>query len=62
MIISTEEWIKFREDGQKFALEKLEEIFPKLINDIMNPLLNYRYKITDTELQNIDNNFVGGAR
>ena len=27
MIISTEEWIKFREDGQKFALEKLEEFF-----------------------------------
>lgn len=28
MIISTEEWIKFREDGQKFSLEILEEIFP----------------------------------
>lgn len=28
MIISTEEWIKFRENGQKFALEKLEELFP----------------------------------
>lgn len=28
MIISTEEWIKFREDGQKFALEKIEELFP----------------------------------
>ena len=28
MIISTEEWIKFREDGQRFALEKLEELFP----------------------------------
>ena len=27
MIISTEEWIKFREDGQEFALEKLEEFF-----------------------------------
>lgn len=29
MIISTEEWIKFREDGQKFALEKIEELFPE---------------------------------
>lgn len=28
MIISTEEWIKFIEDGQKFPLEKLEELFP----------------------------------
>lgn len=28
MIISTEEWIKFIEDGQKNALEKLEESFP----------------------------------
>lgn len=28
MIISTEEWIKFIEDGQKFALEKIEELFP----------------------------------
>lgn len=28
MIISTEEWIKFREDGQNFSLEKLEELFP----------------------------------
>lgn len=27
MIISTEEWIKFREDGQKFALEKLKDYF-----------------------------------
>lgn len=27
MIISTEEWIKFREDGQKFALEILGENF-----------------------------------
>lgn len=27
MIISTEEWIKFREDGQKNALEILGEDF-----------------------------------
>nr|UWD76190.1 MAG: hypothetical protein [Bacteriophage sp.] len=29
MILSDEEWIKFIEDGQKFALEKLGEIFPE---------------------------------
>lgn len=28
MIISTEEFIKFIKDGQKNALEKIEEIFP----------------------------------
>ena len=26
MIISTEEWIKFREDGQKYALEIFEKM------------------------------------
>ena len=26
MIISTEEWIKFREDGQKYTLEILEKM------------------------------------
>jgi hypothetical protein len=29
MMISTEEWIKFREDGQKYALEILEN--PELL-------------------------------
>lgn len=28
MIISTEEFIKFIKDGEKYALEKIEEIFP----------------------------------
>lgn len=28
MIISSEEWLKFIKDGQKYALEKIEEIFP----------------------------------
>lgn len=36
MIISTEEWIKFREDGQKFSLEKLEEIFPNNDDEVEN--------------------------
>lgn len=26
MIISTEDWIKFREDGQKYTLEILEKM------------------------------------
>jgi hypothetical protein len=43
---------------------KVDEIVlkPALRNDIMNPLLNYRHKLIDTELQNIANNFIGGAR
>ena len=29
MIISSEEWLKFIKDGQKYTLEKIEEIFSK---------------------------------
>lgn len=29
MIISDEEYIKFIKDGQKFALETMEELFPE---------------------------------
>lgn len=54
--------IKIKIDGKRFLTTNEIILKPELINDIMNPLLNYRYKITDTELQNIDNNFVGGAR
>lgn len=35
---------------------------PDLVNDLTNPILNYKNKIIDTELQNITNNFIGGAR
>ena len=35
---------------------------PAVRNDLMNPLLNYRHKLIDTEVQNIANNFIGGAR
>ena len=28
MIISSEEWLKFIKNGQKYTLEKFEEIFP----------------------------------
>lgn len=54
--------IKIKIDGKRFLTTNEIILKPELVNDIMNPLLNYRYKITDTELQNIDNNFVGGAR
>lgn len=54
--------IKIKINGKIF-LETNEIILkPELVNDLINPLLNYRYKLIDTELQNIANNFVGGAR
>lgn len=54
--------IKIKINGKRF-LETNEIILkPALMNDLMNPLLNYKYKLIDTELQNIANNFVGGAR
>ena len=54
--------IKIKINGKRF-LETNEIILrPAVINDLMNPLLNYRHKIIDTEVQNIANNFVGGAR
>mgnify|MGYP000302806118 CR=1 FL=1 len=54
--------LKIKNNDKRFL--KADEIIlkPALMNDIMNPLLNYRYKLIDTELQNIANNFVGGAR
>lgn len=54
--------IKIKVNGSNFL--KTNEIIlrPALRNGLMNPLLNYRYKLIDTELQNIANNFVGGAR
>jgi hypothetical protein len=54
--------IKIKIDGKRFLTTNEIILKPELVNDIMNPLLNYRHKITDTELQNIANNFVGGAR
>lgn len=54
--------IKIKINGKRF-LETNEIILrPAVINDLMNPLLNYRHKIIDTEVQNIANNFMGGAR
>jgi hypothetical protein len=54
--------IKIKINGKRF-LETNEIILkPDVRNDLMNPLLNYRHKIIDTEVQNIANNFRGGAR
>jgi hypothetical protein len=54
--------IKIKIDDKRFL--KTNEIIlrPAVRNDLMNPLLNYRHKIIDTEVQNIANNFIGGAR
>lgn len=54
--------IKIKIDGKRFL--KTNEIIlkPALVNDIMNPLINYKHKIINTELRNFDNNFIGGAR
>ena len=49
--------------GDKRILKADEIVLkPAVRNDLMNPLLNYRHKLIDTEVQNIANNFMGGAR
>ena len=54
--------IKIKINGKMF-LETNEIILkPALTNDVMAPILNYRNKLIDTEVQNIANNFRGGAR
>ena len=35
---------------------------PALMNDIVNPLVKHKYKLINTEQQNLINNFMGGAR
>lgn len=35
---------------------------PDLVNDTTNPLINYKYKLINTEQQNFANNFSGGAK
>lgn len=54
--------IKIKVNGSNFL--KTNEIIlkPALVNDLMNPILNYKNKIIDTEQQNIINSFMGGAR
>lgn len=54
--------IKIKVNGSIFL--KTNEIIlrPAVMNDLTNPILNYKNKIIDTEQQNIANNFAGGAR
>lgn len=33
-----------------------------LVNDTMNPLINHKYKLIDTEQKELANSFMGGAR
>ena len=54
--------IKIKIDGKRFFTTNEIILKPALINDLMNPLLNYKNKIIDTEQQNFANNFMGGAR
>ena len=54
--------IKIKIDGKRFLDANEIILKPAVRNDLMNPLLNYRHKIIDTEVQNIVNNFMGGAR
>jgi len=54
--------IKIKINGKIFLTTNEIILKPALVNDLINPLLNYRYKLIDTELQNIVNNFAGGAR
>lgn len=51
--------IKIRDE----SFSEVNEIIlkPALMNDLMNPLLNYRHRLIDTKLQNNADNFMGGA-
>ena len=49
--------------GDKNILEVDEIILkPALMNDIINPLINYKHKIINTEQTSFANNFLGGAK
>ena len=52
--------LKIKINDKRFI--KADEIVlkPAVRNDLMNPLLNYRHKLIDTEVQNIAKNFRGG--
>lgn len=54
--------VKIKINDKRFL--KADEIIlrPAVRNDLMNPLLNYRHKLIDTEARNVANNFIGGAR
>lgn len=49
--------------GDRRILEVDEIVLkPALMNDIMNPLMNYKHKIINTEQTSFANNFLGGAK
>ena len=54
--------IKIKINGKMFLGTNEIILKPAVRNDLMNPLLNDRHKLIDTEVQNIANNFRGGAR
>lgn len=54
--------IKIKINGKRFLGTNEIILKPAVRNDLMNPLLNYRHKLIDTEVQNIANNFIGGVR
>ena len=54
--------IKIKIDGKRFLDTNEIVLKPALINDLRNPVMNYKHKIIDTEQQNIINSFMGGAR
>jgi hypothetical protein len=45
-------------------LSKVDGIIlkPDPVNDIMNPLINYKHKLIDTEQISFANTFLGGAK
>lgn len=54
--------IKIKIDGKRFLTTNEIILKPKLMNDVVIPILNYKNKIINTEQQNIVNSFMGGAR
>lgn len=54
--------IKIKINGKRFLTTNEIILKPELVNDIMNPLINYKHKLINTEQQNFANNFIGGAR
>ncbi len=46
------------------SILEVDEIIlkPALMNDIMNPLMNYKHKIINTEQTSFVNTFLGGAK
>ncbi|MFC2798022.1 MAG: hypothetical protein ACFN4X_02195 [Streptococcus halitosis] len=53
--------LKIKIGGSRVS--KVDGIILKLdlVNDTTNPLINYKYKLINTEQQNFANNFSGGA-